>query len=368
MTPARFAALLGGVIPPPAPMNRRTFLAASTGALAAASLPACSRKSGSSARTLSVYTWADYLKPSLKERFEEEQGCKVTLTTFDSNEAMYAKLKAGASGFDVIVPSSYMVKGMNREGMLRTLDQAKLPNLLHIDPAYLKSALDPMMEYSVPYMIGITCLGWRADKLQNAEASYTLLDRPDLKGRITLLDDMREVLGAALKSLGLPLNSADSAHLAKARDVAVRWKRNIAKFDSEQYKSGISSGEFQLVQGYAGDLLQVSHEQPEVAVGIPREGSSMSCDDLCIPKDAVEIDLAHAFINFVTDPKVAAENMQEIGFRAPNKDAYVLLDEDFSGSAALFPPDELLAKCETIDDLGPALSLWSKTWDEVKAA
>ena len=195
-----------------------------------------------------------------------------------------------------------------------------------------------------------------------------MFDRADLKGRITLLDDMREVLGAALRSLGFSLNSKDPAQLAQARDVAIRWKKNIAKFDNEQYKSGIASGEFHLVQGYAGDLFQVAAENNDITVSIPDEGTAFSCDDLCIAKDSKAVELALRFINFVTGPEAAAQNMEFISYRAPNQDAYPLVSEGFRGNAALFPDDALFAKCEPIDDLGDALALWSKTWDEVKAA
>jgi spermidine/putrescine transport system substrate-binding protein len=216
-------------------------------------------------------------------------------------------------------------------------------------------------------MMAPTCLAWLTSKVSDADASYKMFDRADLKGRITLLDDMREVLGAALKALGFSLNSKDPAQLAKARDLAIRWKQNIAKFENEQYKSGLASGEFHLVQGYAGDLLQVAEENKDIAVKIPQEGTAFSCDDLCITRESTNADLAHRFINFVTDPASAAENMKFINYRAPNQSAYPLLDEEFRTNEALFPPANVFAKCEAIDDLGDALPLWTKTWDEVKA-
>ena len=346
-------------------MKRRHFITTSTAALAATAFSSC--KTGSQT-TLRIYTWADYLDPDLAAKFEKEHSCKIQIDTFDSNEAMYAKLSAGATGYDLLMPSSYMVKTLVRENKLIALDHAKLPNLKHVDAAYLKSALDPGMIHSVPYMMAPTCLAWLGSKVANAEASYKMFDREDLKGRITLLDDMREVLGAALRSLGYSLNSKDAAQLAQARDVVSRWKKNIAKFDNEQYKSGIASGEFHLVQGYAGDLLQVADENEDIVVKIPVEGTAASCDDLCIPKDAKSVDLAHRFINFVTEPANAAKNMEFIAYRAPNSGAYQLLSEDFRGNEALFPSDEVFAKLEPIDDLGDALALWSKTWDEVKAS
>jgi spermidine/putrescine transport system substrate-binding protein len=346
-------------------MKRRQFLASSSAALAASALPSCSKPGQA---TLRVFTWADYLEPSLAAQFEKENSCKLQIDTFDSNEAMYAKLSAGATGYDVLVPSSYMVKTLARENRLLTLDHAKLPNIKHLDADYLKRSLDPDLKHSVPYMMAPTCLAWLASKVNDPAPSYSMLRRAELKGRITMLDDMREVLGAALCSLGFSLNSKDAAQLSQAAAVAKAWKPNIAKFENEQYKSGIASGEFHLVQGYAGDLFQVAEENEDIVIRIPVEGTAFSCDDLCIPKDAKSVDLAHRFIDFVTLPENAAKNMEFIKYRAPNKTAYRLLSEDFRGNEALFPPDEVFAKCEPIDDLGDALALWSRTWDEVKAS
>jgi spermidine/putrescine transport system substrate-binding protein len=350
-------------------MNRRHFIAAS--ALAAASLPSCKPKgatAGGEKKTLTIFTWADYLSDNAKSSFEKANNCTVVIDTFDSNEAMLAKIESGASGYDLLVPSSYAVQTLKRKNLINTLDHSKLPNLKNVDAAYLAKALDPKMEVSVPYLMAPTCLCYLASKVPNPTDSWGMLDRTDLKGRITLLDDMREVLGAALKFLGHPLNSTNPAQLAAARDVAIRWKQNIAKWESEQYKSGIASGEFYLVQGYGSDLLQANQENADMKVIVPKEGTAFSCDDMCIPKGAKESDLAHAFINHLLDPNVSAENMEEIGARSPNSPAYEQLSEDFRGSNILFPPDDLFAKCEPIDDLGDKLPLWTAEWDKVKTA
>ncbi|MCW1883675.1 spermidine/putrescine ABC transporter substrate-binding protein [Luteolibacter flavescens] len=349
-------------------MNRRHFIAAS--ALAAASLPSCKPKgsTGDGDKKLTIFTWADYLSEEAKESFEKAHGCTVVIDTFDSNEAMLAKIESGASGYDLLVPSSYAVQALKRKDLLVPLDHAKIPNIKHVDAAYLGKALDAKMEMSVPYLMAPTCLCYLASKVPNPTDSWAMLDRTDLKGRVTLLDDMREVLGAALKFLGHSLNSTDPAQLAAARDVAIRWKQNIAKWESEQYKSGIASGEFYLVQGYGSDLLQAHQENADMHVVVPAEGTAFSCDDMCIPKGAKEIDLAHAFINHLHDPAVAASNMEEIGARSPNSAAYENLSEDFRGSEILFPADALFAKCEPIGDLGDSLSLWTSEWDKVKTA
>jgi spermidine/putrescine transport system substrate-binding protein len=347
-------------------MKRRHFIAASSAALAANFLPSCSGKKAQ--QTLTIFTWADYLSDDAAASFEKAHNCKLVIDTFDSNEAMIAKLESGATGYDVLVPSSYAVKELDSKGLLQPLDHAKIPNLANIDKAYLTNAIDSEMRYSAPYMMAPTCLAYLKSKLPDAEPTWSLYTRPEIKGRATLLDDMREVLGAALKSLGHSLNSTDPAHLEAAAALAIQWKAGIAKFENEQYKSGIASGEFHLVHGYAGDLIAAQAENGDIEIVIPREGASIPCDDLCIPKSAKNPGLAHTFINHLCAAEIAAENMEWIGYRAPNSAAYPNLSEDFRGSAILFPPDELFAKCEPIAYLADKLPLWTAAWEKVKNA
>ncbi len=345
-------------------MNARTaaasLLAATLGLLAG-----CGQQA---VRTLHVYTWADYIKPELVQRFEKENRCKVVIDTFDSNEAMYAKLKAGASGYDVLTPSSYYVAIMAGQGMLLELDHARLPNLKNVDPEYLKIALDPGMKHSVPYMLTNTGIAYLKSRTRDVQPTWAMFDRADLKGRMTMLNDMRETLGAALKSLGYSLNTTDEAQLAQARDVVIRWKHNLAKFESEQYKSGIASGEFLLVHGYSGDILQAQKENPDIAFLAPREGLSIACDDLVILKGSKAVELAHRFIDFLQDPDVAAENSLAIRYLCPNAAAYAKLPDDFRRDPAVMLDPAVQAKCEVIRDLGADNAKYTKVWDEIKAA
>lgn len=317
---------------------------------------------------LHIYTWADYFKPALLARFEKENGCRVIIDTYDSNETMYAKIKAGASGYDLLTPTSYMVSLMNSQGMVQKLDHALLPNLVHIDPDYLKLAIDKTMDYSVPYMIVNTVIAYLGSRVKDFEPSWAMFDRSDLKGRMTMLNDMRETIGAGLKFLGYSLNSTNEAELAEAKKVVVRWKKNIAKYENEQYKTGVASGEFLLVQGYSGDILQVQQENPDVWFAVPREGTTISVDDLIIPEGAKEIGLAHAFINFLHEPEAAAENITFLKYLCPNKDAYGLLSDDLRKNPGIFMGPEVRAKSEIIADLGGSLALYIKIWDEIKAA
>jgi spermidine/putrescine transport system substrate-binding protein len=343
----------------------RILLAAALAAAAVFCLPACR---GTAKPALHVYTWSDYIKPELVARFESENGCRVVIDTFDSNEAMYAKLKAGATGYDVLTPTSYMVSVLEKQGLLQPLDRTKLPNLAHVDPEYLKIAIDKTMDHSAPYMLTNTGLAYLKSKVARFEPTWAMFDREDLQGRMVMLNDMRETVGAALKFLGHSLNSTDEAELAAARDVVIRWKRNLAKFENEQYKTGLASGEFLLVHGYSGDILQVREENADIAFAMPREGGAISCDDLVIPKAAKEVGLAHAFINFLHDPAVAAENTAFIRYLCPNKDAYPLLAPGTRNDPAVFLAPEIRAKCEIFADLGEANAKWVKVWDEIKAA
>ena len=319
-------------------------------------------------RDLHVYTWADYVKPELVARFEKEHNARVVIDTFDSNEAMYAKLKAGASGYDLITPSSYMVSIMSSQGLLQPIDHSKVPNLANVDPEYLELALDPSMKVSVPYMLTNTGFAYLKSKMPNVDPSWAVFTRAEAKGRATMLNDMRETIGAALKSLGYSLNTTDEAQLAKARDVVLRWKRNLAKFENEQYKTGLASGEFLLVHAYNGDVLQVMPENPDIAFAVPKEGTSMACDDFVIPKDAKNADLAHAYVNFMHDPAAAAENTQQVQFLCPNAPSYALLPAEYRANPAIFMDPAIRAKSEVIRDLGADNAKYTKVWDEIKAA
>lgn len=339
-------------------------------ALAAAGLAALLAASGCGrARpVLSLYTWSDYIKPGLVRRFERERGCRVVLDTFESNEAMYAKLKAGASGYDLLTPSSYMVSLMHAQGMLRKLDPSLLPNLVHVDPDYLAIAVDRTMDHSVPYMLVVSGIAYLEGRVEDVVPSWRMFGREDLAGRMTMFNDMRETIGAALKTLGYSINTTSASELAEAEALLLAWKRNIAKFENEQYKIGLASGEFLLVHAWNGDVLQVRQENPDVRFLVPEEGTIISCDDLVVPADAREPALAHAFIDFLHDPAVAAENTAAIWYLCPNKDSYPLLPPGIRDDPGIFIRPEIRARSEVIADIGAANALYVKVWDRLKSA
>ncbi len=317
---------------------------------------------------LHLYNWADYIKPELIRQFEQEFSCRVVLDTFDSNEAMFARLRAGARGYDIIFPSSYMVQIMHQQDMLLPLDHSLLPNIEFLDPQYVAMSADPNLRHSIPYMLSNAGLAYRADRVDNVEYSWAMLGREDLRGRMTMLDDMRETIGAALKYLGFSLNTRNIEELEQARDQVIAWKKNLAKFENEQYKNGIASGEFLLVHGYNGDIMQVMEENEHVVYFVPQEGVSIALDEMVIPVGARQIELAHAFINFLHRPEVAAANTEYVFFLCPNVAAYELIDQELLNDPSINLAPEILALSEVIEDLGEDNALYSRIWDEIKAA
>ena len=331
-------------------------------AAAAALLGGCREKP-----VLRIYTWSDYVKPELIQRFELENNCKVVIDTYDSNEAMYDHLSArDKEPFDLLFPSSYMAKIMHGQGMLQPLNLDWIPNRRNVDATYLAMAFDRKMDYSVPYAVTITGLGYLGKKVADFKPAWSMLGRPDLKGRMTMLDDYRETIGAALKSLGYSLNSTDDRELAEAKDVVMRWKKNLAGFENEAYKDGLTSGKFLLVHGYSGDLLAARGENENIRIAVPREGSALSFDDMVIPATARQILLAHRFIDFILDPQVAAELTEYICFLCPNEASYQHLAKEFREDPILFPPPEVVEKLEMIGDLGADNVKYVRLWDQIK--
>ena len=314
-----------------------------------------------------VYSWGDFLNPEVIERFEKEFHCKVVLDSYDSNEAMYAKLKAGASGYDIIFPSGYILEIMQEQQMVAVLDESRLPNLEFLDHDYLELVDAADYETGVPYAITFSGIAYRKDKTHGIPSSWSVFAMESLRGRMTMLNDVREALGAALKYRGFSLNTTSEKEIQMAAEQLLEWKKNLAKFESEQYKNGIASAEYLVVQGYSGDIMQIRKENPEVGFLLPKEGSIFSCDYAAIPKDAPEMDLAHAFINFLLKPEVAAENMQYTYYRSPNKEAYLYLDKSLLESPALFPPNEFLENSEMIRNIGDKIALYNRAWDFIKS-
>ena len=335
-------------------------------ALACGVLAGC----GPAKEELHIYTWSDYIAQDVIKQFEAKTGCRVIVDTFDSNEAMYAKLKAGSTGYDIIMPSSYQIQLMARNKMIQKLDHAKLPNVkANFDKNYASSILDPTFAYSLPYAVTYTGFAYRKDKVGDAPIdSWRVFETAALKGRMSLMGDMRETIGGALKFLGYSLNADNPAEIDKAVDVVVGWKRNIAKFDNEQYKSAVASGEWFVGHGYSSDTIQIMLDDEKVGFSLPKEGYTIAFDEMVVAADSKHVDLAHAFIDFCYDPDVAAANMTEVCAPMPVAPAFAKLDEKLRKLVVL--DAETLQRGEVLkgfDEGSATHQLYVKAWDKIKA-
>ena len=316
---------------------------------------------------LYIYNWGDYVSPEVIKKFEKEYNCKVALDFFDSNESMYAKLKAGGGGYDLIVPSTYMTDMMYDQKMLRELDRSRLPNLKYIDPDYLKKVRDSEMKYSVPYLVSFTGIGYNKKKIRNFEPSWRMFEREDIKGRCVLLNDPRQAIGAALITLGYDPNTRSEEEIGKAANLVIRWRKNIAKFGVDEAKRSLISGEFWLIQTYSGDMLQALDENENIEFVFPKEGYIFTADTFVIPADAANVDLAYDFINFMHRPEIAAENMQFVKFRCPNTEALKMLPEKLKNKPSINPAKALWDAAMPTLDLGADTRLYNAAWDKIKS-
>lgn len=341
-------------------MKKYPFLAA----LVAVLLCGCS----SNEPELHVYTWANFIKPELYEQFEKEHGCRVVINTFDSNEAMYAKLNLGATGYDVLFPSNYYADLLQKQGMLQQIDLALVPNAKYADPKYVSMLDESSVPYALPFTVTSTAIGYRKDRVDIKDPSWGVFADSTHKGRMTMLNDPREALGAALKFLGYSLNTTDEKQVKEAEAILIGWKRNLAKFESEQYKNGLASAEYLIVQGFGGEIQLVHQENSNVVCVLPKEGTILSIDLLTIARDSQNKELAHAFVNFLLEPKNAVETVEYTRFLVPNTAAYALMPAKYKEDPLFFPPQAIAEKSELIKDLGKATELYNHAWDRVKAA
>jgi spermidine/putrescine transport system substrate-binding protein len=316
---------------------------------------------------LFIYNWADYLDPELIKEFETKFQCRVTIDYFDSNESMYAKLKAGVSGYDLLFPTSYVATVMQQQKMLMPIDLQKIPNAKHIMPNILEKLDDPKMDYSVPYAVSFAGIGYNCEVIKDLTPTWKVFGDKKNAGRMTMLNDVRQAFGAALKSLGYSFNSTNDKELEAARDLLIQWKKNLASFSVDDAKLGLASKDFMVIQQYNGDILQIAKEKKYVKFVVPEEGTGLAIDLMVIPATANEPDLAHQFINFMNQPENSARNMQFIHYLMPNEAGAKLIPDELKNNPSFIIKPEIFVKCEVIRDLGDNTKKYIQYWNDVKA-
>lgn len=313
-------------------------------------------------KELRIFNWSDYMGQETIADFEREFGVRVTYDTYESNEEMVAKLVAGGDGYDLVGPSGYLVPVLVEGGLLGPLDHAVLGNWGNLLPLFRDAPSDIGGRYAMPYQWGTTGIAYRSDLVPAPPASWSVFADPAFRGRMTMADDGREVLGAMLRWRGRSLNSMAPDELRAARADALRVKPNLRAYVSGPVKGQLVSGDIAVAQLWSGDTRQAMQEEPRVVYAIPTEGAEIFLDYLAIPRRAPHRRAAHAFLNYVLRPRVAADIAAQTGYGPANGAALPLLADPVP------PPDAaLLARLEFQRDVGAATDLWDRLWTEVKA-
>ncbi len=324
--------------------------------------------------TLNLYAWSEYVPQQLLDDFSAKYGITVNYDTYSSNEEMLAKLQAGASGYDVIIPSDYTVAIMIKQGMLEPIDVSKLANFKNLDTRFTNRDYDPGNKYTIPYQWGTTGLVYDKTLVPTPPKSWADLWNTAYSGRLVFLDDEREVMGMALEVLGFDRNSINSTELNQAEQKLLELKPNILKFDSDAPETAIISSEAWAGLVYNGNASLALAEDPNVEYICPSEGCTIWFDNLAVPKGAPHKDAAMLFLDWVMDAQQSILITKEFPYSNPNKAALDLLKTDdatlyesymaFSGTN---PPDTFLANTKPIIDVGDATTLYDSLWTDFKS-
>lgn len=331
--------------------SRRSLLTAFGAAAIGLSFTACGEKpkpaGGGEEPKLNFYNWDTYIGETTLGDFKKTSGVDVNMSLFATNDELFAKLKAGNPGFDVIVPSNEFVTRMSQAGLLEALDHAKIPNLKNVDPSFLNPDYDPGRKYSMPYTWLLLGIGYRKSKVDGVPDSWKwLFDSDKYKNRIALLSESADLVRLSAKYLGHSVNDIPADMIPKIEQMLIKQKPFVKAFHDDNGQDLLLSKEVDLVLEYNGDIAQIMKDDPDIGFVVPKEGSLINSDTLCIPKGAPRPNNAHAFINYLLDAQAGAEISKTILYPTPNAAAKALMPDDYKNNAVIFPPADIMAKCE----------------------
>ncbi len=338
-------------------------------------------------KVLHVYNWSDYIAPDTVEKFTKETGIKVVYDVFDSNETLEAKLLAGKSGYDIVVPSNNFLAKQIKAKVYQPLDKSKLPNWKNLNPALMKTleVSDPGNQYAIPYLWGSIGIGYNVDKVkaalgENAPVnSWDLVFKPEnmakLKGcGVSFLDSPTEMLPAALHYLGYKPDSQDPKELKAAEALFLKIRPSTAYFHSSKYISDLANGNICVAIGYSGDIYQAKSRAEEaknnvnVVYNIPTQGAGAFFDTVAIPKDAENVEGAHKFIDFLLKPEIIAEISNTVSYPNGNSAATPLVDEAIRNDPGIYPTDEVMKKLYAFPDLPAKVQrVMTRSWTTIKS-
>jgi spermidine/putrescine transport system substrate-binding protein len=334
--------------------SRRSLLAglgAAAAGISFAGLEGCAEGApigrNGEAQRLNLYNWDTYTGKTTLADFKAATGVSVKMSLFSTNDELFSKLKAGNPGFDVIVPSNEYVTRLRIAGMIQPLDLAKIPNRRNLLPAFQDPEFDPGRRWSMPYTWLVLGIGYRKSKVDGVPDSWKwLMDSDRYKGRIGLFSEADDLIELGAKYMGHSVNDIPRDMVDRVARMYIRQKPNIKIFHNDEGQDLLLSGDIDIVMEYNGDIAQVMTEDPDLDFVVPKEGSILNSDCLCIPAGAPRPDNAHQFINFVLDARNGANIYQTIKYPTPNAAALALMPADYRDNKAIFPPPEVMARCE----------------------
>lgn len=331
--------------------------------------------SSGSGESINVFNWGEYIDEDLIDEFESETGIKVNYNTAATCEEMYAKMKNGGVNYDIVVPSDYMVSRMIEEDMVTPIDFNNVPNAKYIDADFQKSEYDPTGEYSVPYQWGRVAIIYNKDMVDEKDiGSWDLLWNKKYSGEILMFDNSRDAMGIALKRLGASYNTTDEATLNQAAELLKEQKPLVQAYVMDQIFDKMESGEAAIAPYYIGDYFLMLDElegDDSINLGyyIPKEGTNLYVDAMCIPKDCQNKSGAEAFINFLLDPENMAQNTEFISYSTAETAARDLLDDDMKNNTEMYPSHDVIASCETYVNLPANIrELYDSLWVDIMSS
>ncbi len=302
---------------------------------------------------VTIYNWGDYIDPSLLKKFEKETGYKVNYETFDSNEAMYTKIQQGGTNYDIAIPSEYMIEKMIKSKMLEKIDPTKIIGLSNINAQFLNQSFDPGNQYSIPYFWGTLGIIYN-DKFVEAKdiQHWDDLWQPALKNNVMLIDGAREIMGLALNSEGKSLNDKNTQDLEAAKEKLTKLTPNVKAIVADEIKMYMINEESAVAVSFSGEASEMLDSNKHLHYVIPSEGSNLWFDNMVIPKTVKNKKGAYAFINFMLQPKNAAQNAEYIGYSTPNEKAMKLLPKEITSDTQFYPDQETMSHLEVYQNLG----------------
>lgn len=328
-------------------------------------LAACAKPSAKP--EVRLYTWDSYDDPAIFSAFEEKTGLKVVVDYYGSNEELLAKLMGGKGGYDVIMPSDYMVDIMARQGLLAEVPADAVGNRRHLDPRFMDLPFDRGNKFSFPYLWGLTGIAYDSDVVKPAPDSWSALWDPKWKGRIAMLNDQREVIAMTLHSLGKDPNSRDPQDLEAAKKRLVAQKPLVRAYQSENQKALLINGEAVISQSWSVDVNLAAREKPSIKFAVPKEGAFLWMDNLCVTKAAPNRDGALKLMDYLLDPEVAVKLHQKLGGGTPLKPVAERMPPEAKGNPTIVPTDAVIKKARWLKDVGEAAPAYDRLWTELKA-